>query len=74
MDSQITIRIPARLMDIILEIARSEDRSINKTITMLMWHGIDNFSGKKKDIPTVLEIMDRAMERLGKVGPAHEQK
>jgi hypothetical protein len=59
MDHQITIRIPAQLMDILLEVARVEDRSLNKAITLLLRFGAWEWLDQKRNMPTIGEVVEK---------------
>ena len=64
MDQQITIRVPAQLMDILHEVARIEDRSLNKAILLLLRFGAWDWLDQKRNMPTVGELIERKIQTL----------
>jgi hypothetical protein len=60
-DTAYSLRLPAALMDQILEVSRVEDRSVNKTIAMLLRHGLHRWNEYEAEIA----VQSRELEKLG---------
>jgi len=60
-DTAYSLRLPAALMDQILEVSRVEDRSVNKTIAMLLRHGLHRWNEYEAEIT----LQSRELEKQG---------